>query len=437
MIFWLLDCCTNTVERGTLMPMQQQTWPKTEMALMPQYVRQFSCIGSECEDTCCQGWRVNIDEETYKKYQRVRDLELKPLLKQGIGRVRSNANAQNYGKIKMNSKGKCPFLSENKLCSIQLKLGADYLPDTCKFYPRVFNRVNGILEKSATMSCPEAARLALLNPNPMEFDEVEEYVVKRGVIYRALDTRKPTPANKAEKYFWELRIFTIQVLQNRREALADRLLFLGLFYQKIQQHLDEGKIDAIPETIGTYLRLMEQGGLAESLSMLPSRTSVQMTVLKKIADARFVSGISNGRYIQCYTQFLKGLKYTREATEEEIVRRYETAYRDYYEPFMREHEYILENYLVNYVFMHMFPFGKYGTVFSEYTMLVLHYALIKMHLIGMAAFHQGLTTELVIQLFYSFSRVVEHNSAYLQSVYHALKHNGYVTMPYMAVLIRN
>lgn len=139
---WLLDCCTNTVERGTLMPMQQQTWPKTEMALMPQYVRQFSCIGSECEDTCCQGWRVNIDEETYKKYQRVRDLELKPLLKQGIGRVRSNANAQNYGKIKMNSKGKCPFLSENKLCSIQLKLGADYLSDTCKFYPRVFNRVN-------------------------------------------------------------------------------------------------------------------------------------------------------------------------------------------------------------------------------------------------------------------------------------------------------
>ena len=36
--------------------------------LVPQYVRKFACIGGACEDTCCQGWRVPIDKETYKKY---------------------------------------------------------------------------------------------------------------------------------------------------------------------------------------------------------------------------------------------------------------------------------------------------------------------------------------------------------------------------------
>lgn len=420
------------------MPKNREAQPRKQFLLVPQYLHHFSCIGSECEDTCCKNWRVSIDEETYKKYQRVRDLELKPLFKQGIGRIRSNANSQNYGKIIMDAQGKCPFLSEDQLCTIQLKLGEDYLSDTCKFYPRVTNRVNGILEKSATLSCPEAARLALLNPNPMEFDEVETIAEKHGVILRSIDTRQNHPAaKKAEKYFWELRIFTIQVLQNRRESLADRLIFLGLFYQKIQQLMIEKKFNAIPETIGTYLRLMEQGGWAEALSVLPERTSVQMTVLKKIVDVRLTSAIPSAQYIVCYGQFLKGIEYTHDATEEEILQRYEAAYRGYYEPFMREHEYILENYLVNYVFMNLFPCGKYESVFAEYTMLVLHYALIKMHLIGMAAFHQGLTIEWIVKLFYSFSRVIEHNTAFLQSVYNALKDNEYISLPYMAALIRN
>ncbi|HIG18403.1 MAG TPA: aminotransferase class III-fold pyridoxal phosphate-dependent enzyme, partial [Candidatus Handelsmanbacteria bacterium] len=32
-----------------------------------RYLTRFSCIGSECEDDCCHGWRVDIDEATYKK----------------------------------------------------------------------------------------------------------------------------------------------------------------------------------------------------------------------------------------------------------------------------------------------------------------------------------------------------------------------------------
>lgn len=422
------------------MAMKQQARPKTEIVLMPQYVRKFTCVGSECEDTCCQGWAVPVDEETYKKYQRVRDLPFKSLMKQNIGRVRSNASSQHYAKIRLDAQGKCPFLSDEQLCLIQLRLGEDYLSDTCRFYPRIRNRVNGMLEISATMSCPEIARLALLNPNLMEFDEVEQLVENRGMIQRNINTMKPSPGRGVEKYFWELRIFTIQVLQNRRETLADRLLFLGLFYQKVQQLIEARQYDDIPETIRFYSRLLEQGGWADLFSKLPQRTAVQMTVLKKIAEARLMAGVDHARYIQCYEQFMQGLEVTQELLEEsekDMVQRYETAYRDFYEPFMREHEYILENYLVNYVFMNLFPFGKYESVFAEYAMLVLHYALIKMHLIGMGAYHKGLTAVLVLKLISSFSRVVEHHPVFLQTVYLALKENQFVSLPYMVVLIKN
>ncbi|MGG2063833.1 hypothetical protein [Bacillus sp. S14(2024)] len=74
---------------------------KNRQLLVPQYMQQFSCIGSECEDSCCIGWRVDVDEDTYKKYQKSRDLELKPLLKKNVTRQRSNPSSTSYAKIKM------------------------------------------------------------------------------------------------------------------------------------------------------------------------------------------------------------------------------------------------------------------------------------------------------------------------------------------------
>ena len=35
---------------------------------VPEYFKDFKCIASECEDTCCAGWGIVIDDETYKKY---------------------------------------------------------------------------------------------------------------------------------------------------------------------------------------------------------------------------------------------------------------------------------------------------------------------------------------------------------------------------------
>src|ERR1700739_3682469 len=34
----------------------------------PEYAGRFSCIGSACEDTCCTGWGVPIDRQTFEKY---------------------------------------------------------------------------------------------------------------------------------------------------------------------------------------------------------------------------------------------------------------------------------------------------------------------------------------------------------------------------------
>ena len=48
--------------------------------LQPRYVADFQCDGSKCNAKCCGNkWRIGIDADTYKKYQRMqrkdKDLE--------------------------------------------------------------------------------------------------------------------------------------------------------------------------------------------------------------------------------------------------------------------------------------------------------------------------------------------------------------------------
>ncbi len=31
----------------------------------PIYLKEFKCIGGECEDSCCIGWDVDIDKFTF------------------------------------------------------------------------------------------------------------------------------------------------------------------------------------------------------------------------------------------------------------------------------------------------------------------------------------------------------------------------------------
>ena len=406
--------------------------------LMPQYMKQFHCIGSACEDSCCVGWRVDIDHDTYKKYQEVRDEELAPLLDKNVTRNRSASKSEaSYAKVKLVADSRCPFLDEEMLCKIQKKYGEGHLSDVCTTYPRTTHLINGVLERSATMSCPEAARRALLNPEPMEFDEEEEPSAKRNIIKTTIDTHELKLKLKPQKYLWELRIFTIMVLQERKYFLWERLTIIGMFFAKVRELIEGEKASEIPELIASYQRLAEDDSFKKMLQDIPAHNTLQMVLLKEIADKRFFDGINSARFLECFKEFLTGIQYTAESTMEEIGNRYNQAWQEYYDPFMKEHEYILENYLVNYVFKNLFPFTGEKALFDAYMMLVLHYALIKMSLIGMAAFHKGLTEELVIRLIQSFAKTVEHNQQFLNKIAELMKKNSYNTMAWMAILIKN
>jgi lysine-N-methylase len=404
---------------------------------MPEYMRDFSCIGPACEDTCCSGWRIDIDQEAYEAYTHTDNPNVKPLL-QYVQRNEASTFDGNYAEIRLKPDYSCPFLSEDRLCIVHLNLGEKYLSNLCATFPRLTNIVDEAYEKSATVACPEIARLALLNPKGITFTTIREPIDSRHTITGIVKPGAEKPSRRGRRYFPELREFTIQILQNRTYSLPDRLIILGLFYSKLQDYIASGDIEEIPGCIASYAKLIESGAIMESLPRFTSSITTQMQLLRRLIDVRLFKGVKSDRYLQCLMATLSGLEYTNESLRDESVDLYMKAYHDYYRPFMAEHEYILENYLVNYTFKNLIPRIRRQDAFADYALLIVNYALIKFHLIGMAGnYKEAFGTDHVIMLIQSFSKIVEHTGIQFSEVAANLQEPGLSKMELMAVLIRN
>lgn len=406
--------------------------------LVPKYLDQFQCIGSSCEDTCCAGWSVTIDKATYKKYKKLKDPTLSKKLDKVVSRNKTNPSESNYAKMTMSDCKSCPMLSSDHLCEIQLKVGVEYLSTTCASYPRVTNIINGNYEMSANLSCPEAARLALLNPDPMEFFEIQLESNHKHSLLTQFHPENYKP-NQIQFYFWDLRIFSIELMQNRSYDLTERLLILGLFYQNLQDLVTNGNAAETPQLLDNYRKLVQAGSLRDSLNQIPIEAISQIRLLKELIDVRIHAGGENRRYTESFEAFLSGIGYSDNDEVETIAAHYQTAHNTYYKPFMEKHSYILENYLVNYIYKNIFPFyGNNINLIDNYVLLTLHYSLIKMHLIGIAGFYKSnFNVDHVLTLIQSLAKTIEHNNRYLQFAFDYLKKREFSSIAGMAIFLKN
>lgn len=407
---------------------------KTTQILQPQYVSRFQCIGPVCEETCCQTWNVEVGKRTYQKYRGCPDLQLRGLLDKYVTRKRSGATDSSYAKIKMKPDGYCAFWDAERLCSLQRTFGEDFLSDTCVTYPRSAWKVDGRWETALDVSCPEAARVVLLNPNLMEFDYVLGTSPRCNGGYFEFSSAGLPVSSKAERHFWPLRIFSISLLQNRTYPLWQRLTILGLFCQAFEQLADPNEIPAVIEQYTNYIT---QGAFREELELIPTKDDVQLDLFGQLMGLRLEAGSFTLRFLECVARVKTAIAPEDGMSQDVVVGNFKQALESYYLPVMADREYILENYLVNYVFKNTFPFRGQG-VFADYVMLATHYAIIKMMLIGLAGYYKDtFSLEHIIQLVYSFSRTIEHHRYYLDSAYKMFVENNLNTMACMAVLIRN
>jgi lysine-N-methylase len=367
--------------------------------LQPRSYGAFRCIGADCEDTCCAGWIINVDQPAYEAYQRCGDPELGPLLRELVVINAESAGTSSYAKMTLSGLN-CPFLAEG-LCSIQKKLGEEHLPRMCSQFPRIANVFGDVLHRSLDLACPEAARLTLLDPNAMRFDE-EGGPVRELIIW---------------------------LLQNRVYPLSKRLVILGSLCDQFQGAA------ARLELLEAYRDGVERDSFRTALETHHPQPAAQLELVLELIVRRAHSDFTAPRLRTCYQRFMQTLEWTAESNMDDVARRYAAAYSQYYAPFVNRRPHIIENYLVSYVHR---GWQTSGSMTDQCLLLMAHYAIIQALLIGMAAFHQSeFGADHVIQVIQSFTKAFEHSASFSERALQVLAAKGVRSCASMAILLLN
>ena len=366
---------------------------------IPKYMLDFKCIGSDCTDTCCAGWDINIDEDTYEKYINSTG-SLKELVQ---GKFKENKNSYDYlnkGFMILKEKNKCPFLNDNLLCDIHGKVGEESLCITCKRFPRVYNIVDNIYEKSGLASCPEICIKAFLNKNKMEFIEMEEVVDESAIeIRRIIDTEIFEGSDNLLQYFWDIRVKSINIIQNRNFSIEERLGILKSFYNKIEKYYNEKDFEKIEELLEKY---SERDIDFKSLNNLDLNESNEFYL--RLLDKELIKNIRSIRLKECIEDYKKGIlkvnniaKHINEETD--VLEK------------IKNYSYIFENYLVNQIFKDLIPFNRGESLNLSINILINSYRIIKAYIIGIAL-NKELNEDLIIRVIQSLSKDIEHNKVF-------------------------
>ena len=334
---------------------------KKYLYFQPEYVNLFRCTGGGCLNNCCdRPWYIDIDDATYKKF-----LKIKP--KSVAKEITSHFEYDDAKNCYMLKERPCPFLTEDKLCGIQLKYGGHFLSQTCATYPRRTASFGKFFERSLTLTCPVAAEMILFAQEPMKFEfvEVPEKVhsnhgkIKLGQNFPA--------SEKAAEQMLAVQVAIISILQERTLSINQRLIVLCFFVDKLEEIYSRGiDEDELKKLIAAY---ESKEFLAEQVPMMIQTVNfdaekfirLMMEMFEAFYSAKKVQLDEKGHI------FLNTVINTLQIKSDEnnfvslskITANYEQL-AEAREKFFAGYSAFLENYLVNEIFLNLYPW-KYNS----------------------------------------------------------------------------
>lgn len=210
----------------------------------------FHCISSQCSDSCCHQWEVEIDEEAQALYA-----SLSGSLGQALREAMVCEDGCTYFK---SVQDRCPMWREDGLCRIHAELGEEALCNTCRQFPRLTHDYGDFQEWGLELSCPEAARMML------NFDWQEDNTTLPG--------GEPGDYAQADmQLLLESREAALEI--TRRYPPAKALAILLLYGYHLQAQLDGVDLGAFDpenalETAATFRGKGSREALAEFLNSL-------------------------------------------------------------------------------------------------------------------------------------------------------------------------
>lgn len=350
---------------------------------VPNYFNEFKCIGSDCPDTCCAGWGIVVDDDSYNKYSKV---------KGDFGdRLRENMIIDEDGERVFTLKGdkNCSFLNENKLCDIYSEIGEESLCYTCRQYPRYLEEFGKLRETGISLSCPEAARIIL------EKDEKVSYEVSEN------DEEIDSYHDIDGLFFLELmncRALIFRVLNREDITLNKKLSIILIMAKEIQDYIDNGENRKVALVKERYLK-------EETIQDLLIKLDRPKDKMKYTYMKEYFNVIKNLEHFKEDPLNLKDhLKVIYGENNEEFYIEKDLEFNEFYKEKYFKFKNISVYYIYRYLMKSIYDFDFIGKV--KYT--ILAYLIIRD--LSMKTWIQKGTFENqdLIDISYMYSRDIEH-----------------------------
>jgi len=374
----------------------------------PNYMKYFKCIGGACEDNCCIGWDVDIDKATFIKYQKVTH----PLMQKALKRyVKVNPDAYsdsiNYAFAVLTKEKHCSFLNADHLCMIHKHLGEDYLSNVCDSFPKITNKIDGRIERSATPSCPEVMRLLAESPEAVVLENLKDPTSTPIVSFDILQQDKRFKGTLISNLL-KIRNTCLDYFESDALPLEAQLLNLSDFIVEIvaiEAIYNQSSIDAALKNAGKRIHDARDRYDFKGESLLLSKDYLRFSEML-INHLGKVGADDSKRYLELSKHAMQG----------------DTVLgNERFNAFNQLHPHILRNLIKNHIFKNLFPFSEGENAEEALWLLLSRYAMIKRQLIGLAGYDEPLTTERVVTYLQVFSKVIEHHKHFETRTIETLK----------------
>ena len=308
------------------------------------YYDQFHCIADQCPFSCCQEWKIGVDNHTYLKWENKKlSGETGSLCHHVKGRTSDHT-------IILNKEKKCPFLNGNKLCKLVLEFGDDYLSETCTTFPRQINTFEDRTEYTLNSGCPVVV------------DMMRDYTDPITLIKDEMEGRP-------EDRLFSVREMMLDIIQNKEYTLPERLMMI--FYNLLE--LFEQK-ELILEQIAKCCTEKYLKPVADAIKKM---SFYKMDTIYE-SNELFLDVVENYRKQGLYTAYLEKTAVFAEQLEEnysedEIVE----AYKQFI-PLFKGYENLLEKYMVSEIFgSGLTEEMNFGDMLIAFEWLSIEYAVIR------------------------------------------------------------
>ena len=409
----------------------------------PSYFSGFSCLGGECEDTCCRNWEVKLDREHFDLLESVMsedDIE-KSLFEQYIRLNESPISSEHdYAFIRMGVNGYCGMLDDKGLCSIHTKHGVTVLGNVCTMFPRVISRCGDTIELSGALSCPEVVRNCIDDKTPLKLKRFKTSDLPRSKNYPIQRELLDPDDDAYSENFNLVRQNLMQIMADEKLELETRLYVMANLAHKISDFYHRGCDKPDKGQLKTVLKNLSKDEVVLKLATLikeyDANSPLSMIIVHSILSIKLQQA-NEENISQLYEKIIK--KYTEqkdnvaEVLAAELIKicsRLDLKSKQYIDK-------AVTRYILNCLYREWFV--TMPDPFTYIQMLLVRTSILRTLIyldIGEEKLEQHQFKQQIVYVMYNFARNIDQNLDFLKVIYNALSEQTMMNFDFSPAFIR-